>query len=39
LVVDDEDDEPGQKALPPHPRGHKATKADLTREASTLALS
>jgi hypothetical protein len=39
LVVDDEDDEPGQKALPPRPRGHKATKADLAREASSLAFS
>jgi hypothetical protein len=37
LVVDG--DEPWQKALPPCPWGHKATKADLAREASTLALS
>jgi hypothetical protein len=39
LVVDVEDNDPGQKALPPRSRGHKATKADLTREASALAVS
>lgn len=39
LVIDGEDDDPGQKTLPPLPRGHKATKADLAREASTLTFS
>jgi hypothetical protein len=39
LVVTGEDYEPGQEALPPCPWGHKATKADLAREASALALS
>ncbi|KAK1644416.1 hypothetical protein QYE76_062221 [Lolium multiflorum] len=39
LVIDGEDEDSGQKALPPRPRGHKATKAGLTREASALALS
>jgi hypothetical protein len=39
LVGGGEDDDPGQKALPPHPQGHKATKANLAREASALALS
>jgi hypothetical protein len=33
LVVNGEDDDPGQNALPPHPRSHKASKADLSREA------
>jgi hypothetical protein len=39
VVLDDEDDEPGQNALPPCPRGHKSTKANFSREASTLASS
>jgi hypothetical protein len=39
LVVDSKDDDPRQKALPPCSLGHKYTKADLAREASTLALS
>jgi hypothetical protein len=39
LIVDSEDDEPGQKALAPRPRGHKVTKADLAPEASALMLS
>jgi hypothetical protein len=38
LVVDNEEDGPGQNALPSRPRSHKATKADLSREASTLEL-
>jgi hypothetical protein len=39
LVVEGEDDEPRNKALPPHPRGHKATKDDLAREVLALPLS
>jgi hypothetical protein len=39
LVVDGEDDDLGQNALPPRLWGHKATKADLAREASALAFS
>jgi hypothetical protein len=34
VVVDGEDDAPGQNALPPRPRGHKSTKADLARSRS-----
>jgi hypothetical protein len=32
VVVDGEEDDLGQKDLPPRPLGHKATKADLARE-------
>jgi hypothetical protein len=39
VVVNGEDGEPGQKSLPPRPRGHKTSKANLAREASALALS
>ncbi|KAK1596241.1 hypothetical protein QYE76_018007 [Lolium multiflorum] len=39
VLVDGEDDDLGQKALPPRPRDHKATKADLTREALALAFT
>ncbi|KAK1663471.1 hypothetical protein QYE76_051630 [Lolium multiflorum] len=39
LVMDGEDDEPGQKALSPRPWDRKATKADLAREALALALN
>jgi hypothetical protein len=39
VVVDGEDDKLGQNALPPCPRGHKSTKANFSREASTLASS
>jgi NADPH:quinone reductase-like Zn-dependent oxidoreductase len=33
INLDAEDDDQGRPALPPRPRGHKATKADLVREA------
>jgi hypothetical protein len=39
VVVDSEDDDSGQKALPPRPRGHKVTKANLDREARALAFT
>jgi hypothetical protein len=39
VVVDGEDGKLGQNALPRCPRGHKSTKANFSREASTLASS
>jgi hypothetical protein len=39
LVVDGEENDHGQKALPPRPWIHKAMKADLAQEAAALALS
>jgi hypothetical protein len=37
--LDGEDDDHGRQALPPRPRGHKATKADLAREAQAIAFT
>ncbi|KAK1627350.1 hypothetical protein QYE76_001665 [Lolium multiflorum] len=34
--VDSEDDDHGRHVLPPRPRGNKATKADLAREAQAI---
>nr|XP_051208285.1 uncharacterized protein LOC127325530 [Lolium perenne] len=39
INLDGEDDDQGRPALPPRPRGHKATKADLQREARALAFT
>jgi type IV secretory pathway VirB10-like protein len=39
VVVDDEDDDHGRQALPPRPRSHKATMADLAREAAAPAFT
>jgi hypothetical protein len=36
--LDDEEEAPGKGSLPSWPRGHKATKTDLKRDASALAL-
>jgi hypothetical protein len=33
---DDEDEDHGKKVFPHRPRGHKANKADLAREAAAL---
>ncbi|KAK1589989.1 hypothetical protein QYE76_017865 [Lolium multiflorum] len=37
--LDGEDDDHGRQALPPRPRGNKATKADLAREAQAIAFT
>ncbi|KAK1699490.1 hypothetical protein QYE76_016187 [Lolium multiflorum] len=37
--LDGEDDDQGCPALPPRPRGHKATKADLARKAQAIAFT
>jgi hypothetical protein len=37
--LDGEDDDQGRPVLPPRPRGHKATKADLVREAQAIAFT
>ncbi|KAK1663499.1 hypothetical protein QYE76_051658 [Lolium multiflorum] len=37
--LDGEDDDHGRQALPPRPRGHKATKADLARAAQAIAFT
>ncbi|XP_051215878.2 uncharacterized protein [Lolium perenne] len=39
INLDDEDDDQGRPSLPPRPRGHKATKADLVREAQAIAFT
>jgi hypothetical protein len=39
MTIDGEDKVPCHNAMPSHPRGHKSTKADLSREASAIALS
>lgn len=39
INLDGEDDDQGRPALPPRPRGHKATKADLVREAQAIAFT
>jgi hypothetical protein len=39
MTIDGEDKVPCHNAMPSHPRGHKSTKADLSREASSIALS
>nr|XP_051202675.1 uncharacterized protein LOC127316318 [Lolium perenne] len=39
INLDGEDDDQGRPALPSRPRGHKATKADLQREAQALAFT
>jgi hypothetical protein len=39
ILVDGDDDSHGQNALPSRSRGYNFTKANLARQASTLALS
>ncbi|KAK1602805.1 hypothetical protein QYE76_037780 [Lolium multiflorum] len=39
MTIDGEEEVPSHNAMPSHPRGHKSTKADLSREASSIALS
>ena len=37
--LDGEDDDQGRPVLPPRPRGHKATKADLVRKAHAISFT